>query len=180
MKKILSIIFPLFLFTVNSFASETDGHQQNMHEYERDSVFVVYIENDTTEYDTQNNRICIVFENTSNDTIVLFSKFDYYYASTPGGLGYSLFFYHNKRPVLPEWGDSFPKYYIYKGNRITEVAPKEVIKMVMSLPYFGDKERAKNNEFGVELYLRYRYYSTKDKILKPKYFKSEYLILTYR
>lgn len=159
-------MFLFFLFALNSFALE------------KDSVFVVYIENDTTNYELLNNRIHIVFENISNDTIILFSEFKNYDGQYPGSFGYSLHFYYNKKLVYTRGGETIPQYYTYKDGRV-KVAPKEVVKMKMYLPLFGDKESAEINEYGIELHLRYRYYNIKDRIIKAKYFKSDYLILTY-
>ena len=95
---------------------------------------MVYIENDTTESHLLNNRICIVFENTSNDTIALLSKFRHYYGDSPGIQGYSLFFYHSKKPVWPQHGETLsPDIIFQKGDRV-KVASKEGIKMIMNLP----------------------------------------------
>lgn len=167
MGKILLAIFLFFFFAFNSFALG------------KDSVFVVHIENDATTSHLLNNRIYIVFENISNDTIMLFSEFKNYYGDYPGISGYSLHFYCNKKLVLPVEEEMPPQYYAYKNGRV-KVAPKEIVKMKMSLPLFGNKERAEINEYGIELHLRYRYYSINDRIIKTKYFKSDYLILTYK
>jgi hypothetical protein len=143
-------------------------------EQEIDTIFSVRIETDTMDY----YSVYLVFENISNDSILLISSFRNFLWEFRHGPGFRINFYFDHKLGLPNWGESPPNNYIY-SNGETFFAPHSIVKIPINLPYFG---KLKNNiEYGLVFELNYRYFNLTQGIgkyfyhIETDYFKLDYL-----
>jgi len=144
-----------------------------VHSQKKDSIpmLSVFLEKDTIPY-----RANLVFENTSNDTILLFSSFKNFFTEFEQSPGFRILFYRNHKLVLPTWGELPKKNYSLSG-RWTIIPPKESVTLDIELPPFGWASPKKDIEYGIELELNYRCINMKTRIAKQEYIKTNYIIL---
>jgi len=149
--------------------------QQSFYErvHESDSIFSVYLEEDTlsTIY-----SVFLVFENKSQDSIILVSNFENFMTKFSYSPGILINFYFNHELGLPNWGSLYPEYYKFSEGR-TPVPPCSVIKFPISLPYIG---RIRDDiEKGIDIEIFYRYFNMTQRQADSYYVKTNYLNLKY-
>jgi len=138
---------------------------------EPDSIFSVYLEEDTLNI----YSVFLVFENKSQDSIMLTSNFENFFEFrySPGIL---INFYFNHELGLPTWGDLRPDYYNFKDGW-EPISPLSIIKFPISLPFVG---RIRDDiEKGIDFEVFYRYYNITQKKASSFYIKTNYLNLNY-
>jgi hypothetical protein len=99
---------------------------------EPDSILSVYLEKDTSiVYSIDSLRVCnkvyLVFENKSSDSIVLFSKFKHFSSVFQYVPGFFVDFYFNHRLVMPHWGEMRPDYFEFSNGK-TPIPPYAKVK----------------------------------------------------
>jgi hypothetical protein len=165
MKSFLKILlFILFLYPIISAYSQ-----------EKDSTPMLFV---SLEKDTIPYKANLIFENISNDTILLFSNFKNFFTEFETSPGFRILFYRNHKLVLPTWGELPKKNYSLSGGW-TIIPPKESVTLDIELPPFGWASPKKDIEYGIELELNYRCINMKNRIAKQECVKINYIILDY-
>jgi hypothetical protein len=146
----------------------------NIYAQEQDTIFYVYLETDTVHY----YSVYLVFENTSNDSILLISDFQNFFEEFKHGPGFRINFYFNCNQGLPNWGELPPHRYTYSNGK-TYISPLSIVKFPVSLPYFGKLKE--DIEYGLVFELNYRYINLTKREgkyfyhVETDYFKLDYL-----
>lgn len=125
-----------------------------------DSLFIVRAE----KMDSLDFNIKLVFENTSNDTILLFSNFRNYQENISPAPGIRISFFRNHQFFFPQEGENAAKYYRIGNGRIN-IPPKSKIEYIIDLSQYIWKPK-EDEEYGITIDVNYRYYvmsSNKDK-----------------
>jgi hypothetical protein len=154
MKKIilLTAVLSITLTCNDIFAQIADYQKQAL---EPDTIFSVYLEKDTV---NSYHSVFLVFENISNDSILLFSRFKLFFDRfiTGNGLGFMMTFYRNGQEVMPSWGQWPDDQYVFSGGK-TYMPSHSIIRFRICLPSIGKIDA--NEEFFLNFRLNYMYFN---------------------
>jgi hypothetical protein len=109
--------------------------------------------------------IDLVFENNSNDTIFLFSKFHNFSlegSMAPGSSGIYIYFYYDGNEYAPTWGEMPIDRFVYSRG-FTLINPKSKIKLPFNMEEFFYLPDNSSSEVEVGFIINYSY----SKYLKP-------------
>ena len=169
MKKTIITTILLLMIVINQ------GQAQSYYDQiaQPDSVFSVYVEQDTTNY----YSVYLVFENISNDSILLISNFRNFTEQIEPGPGFRIKFFLNHNQIMPNRGELPIDSYTYFEGR-THVAPFSIIKYPVALPYVGVLRN--DVEYGLVFEVNYRYFNFDKREggnyrVKTDYYKLDYL-----
>lgn len=168
MKKIIIKLILLFM-TTSQVVYAQSYYERIM---EQDSIFSVYLEQDTTNY----YSVYLVFENISNDSILLISSFRNFIEQIGVEPGFKMNFFLNQNPIIPNWGELPINYYTYLEGK-TYIFPHSIKRFPVSLPYIG--ELNKNKEYGLIFDVNYRYFNFTKKEGKNYRVKTNYYKLSH-
>ena len=166
------LIFMTVLFTV---LIDPVKAQQCFYEKvrERDSIFSVYLEEDTLH---DYHSVFLVFKNETSDSIVLASNFEYFIDRFYYIPGIYINFYINQELGLLNWGELRPEYFKFSNGK-THVPPRVIIRFPIALPHIG---KIKDGvEKGLVFEIFYFYYNVTQKKANSFYVKTNYLNLKY-
>jgi hypothetical protein len=115
--------------------------------FSQDSEFLVSLE-----INSENDQVYIVFENTTTDSLIIFSTFERFDIEAVSS-GFVLEFYNRQGELmLVEWGSYLSRVYEYENGR-TSVGALQAVKFPIWLPYLGSDVKG----FKIICRLRCRY-----------------------
>jgi len=141
--------------------------------HESDSIFSIYLEEDTI---SSIYSVLLVFDNKSQDSIVLVSNFENFLTKFSYSPGILINFYVNHELGMPVWGSLYPQYYRFSEGRIP-ISPLSVTKFPISLPNIG--KIRDDIEKGIDFEIFYRFYNVTQRKASSFYTKTNYLNLKY-
>jgi hypothetical protein len=154
MRKIILPTIALFIVSIctNTFAQMADYQKKAL---EPDTIFSVYLEKDTA---NRFHSVFLVFENTSNDSILLFSRFKLFFDRfiTGSELGFMMNFYQNGQNVMPTWGQWPYEQYVFSDGK-TRMPPHSIIRFRIGIPSIGIINA--DEEFLLNFMLNYMYFN---------------------
>ena len=120
---------------------------------ERDSTFLVYIEKDSLNKDVVN----LVFENITNDSIILVGHFKNCDQSPYYSPGIKMWFYKNEKDFAPLWGEIRPQVFELGDRRISfSSGEKRVFNLTIPhIQAFYDQRDMSKYDVEFEIYYRY-------------------------
>jgi hypothetical protein len=136
------IVFLIFIF----------GSEKLLSQYS-DSTISVYLRQNS-------ERECyldLVFENKSEDTVFLLSKFKNYYLEWATSPGIRINGYINHKLVGLTWGEQPIQYFIFSDG-LSKIAPQSSIYFEFNLGQFFIK-RKEGREFGIDFDINFIYYT---------------------
>ena len=154
-------------------AATNQVHAQSYYDLiaQPDSVFSIYVEQDTTNY----YSVYLVFENTTNDSILLTSNFRNFIDQIEPGPGLKINLFRNNNEIMPN-REEFISHYTYFFGR-THIAPFSIVRYPVALPYIGIL--TEGVEYGLIFDVNYRYYNFDKKEGKTYRVRTDYYKLDY-